>query len=54
MTAAGNLLFVTLPLEGQVVIINAETMQVVRRLNTAGDHPHTVILAGGNYINPAP
>lgn len=54
MTAAGNLLFVTLPLEGQVVVINTETMQIVRRLTVLGEYPHTGILAGGNYINPAP
>jgi uncharacterized repeat protein (TIGR01451 family) len=54
MTAAGNLLFVALPLEGKVVIINTETLTVIDELSASGDHPHTVILAGGNYIGPAP
>ena len=54
MTAAGNLLFVTLPREDSVAIIDTETLRVIREIQTEGDHPHTVILAGGNYLSPAP
>jgi len=54
MTAAGNLLFVTLPREDRVAIIDTETLTVIREIETEGDYPHTVILAGGNYLSPGP
>jgi len=48
MIGAGNLLFVTLPLEDRVAIINTETFTVTTEISVLGDYPHTVILAGGN------
>jgi YVTN family beta-propeller protein len=54
MTGVGHLLFVTLPFENRVAIINTETLTVIDEIHTQGDYPHTVILAGGNYLNRGP
>lgn len=49
MTAElGHYLFVTLPLEDKVAIIDTKTLTVIGHITVTGDHPHTVILAGGN------
>jgi len=48
MTGMGNLLFVTLSDVDRVAIVNTETLTVVDEIPIPGDHPHTVILAGGN------
>jgi uncharacterized repeat protein (TIGR01451 family) len=54
MTGMGNLLFVTLSSVDRVAVINTETLTVVDEISVPGDHPHTVILAGGNTLSPAP
>jgi uncharacterized repeat protein (TIGR01451 family) len=54
MAGVDNLLFVTLPFEDRVAVIDVGTLTVIANISVPGDHPHTVILAGGNYISPAP
>jgi uncharacterized repeat protein (TIGR01451 family) len=54
MVGVSNLLFVTLPHEDRVAIINTETLTVIDEIHTQGDYPHTAILAGGNYLNRGP
>lgn len=45
MAAAGNLLFVTLPDQDKVLIINSEAMTITDEIPVPGNHPHTVILS---------
>jgi hypothetical protein len=51
MAVAGNLLFVTLPVDGderplnKVAVVDLRTMSVVHEITVRGEHPHTVILA---------
>jgi uncharacterized repeat protein (TIGR01451 family) len=54
MVGVSNLLFVTLSHEDRVAIINTETLTVIDEIHVQGDYPHTVILAGGNYLNRGP
>jgi uncharacterized repeat protein (TIGR01451 family) len=57
MAAGGNLLFVTLPIDGneqplnQVAVINTETRQIIHLISVPGEHPHTAVLGGGNHID---
>jgi uncharacterized repeat protein (TIGR01451 family) len=51
MAVAGNLLFVTLPVDGderplnKVAVVDLRTMSIVHEITVRGEHPHTVILA---------
>jgi uncharacterized repeat protein (TIGR01451 family) len=51
MAVAGNLLFVTLPVDGneqplnKVAVVDLRTLSVVHEITVRGEHPHTVILA---------
>jgi len=47
MAAAGSFLFVTLPDQNEVVVINTRTLSIIGRLPVQGDHPHTVVLSRG-------
>ncbi len=48
MAATPHLLFVTLPHEDRVAIIDIARLIVTQEITTHGDHPHSVIMAGGN------
>jgi uncharacterized repeat protein (TIGR01451 family) len=48
MAASGNYLFVTLPDQNRVAVIDMETLTVIDEFDVPGDHPHTIMVVAGN------
>ena len=44
LAAQDGLILVTLPEENRVVVLDAQSLQIVREILVAGEHPHTLLL----------
>ncbi len=45
LAAQGGIVLVTLPNENRVAVLDAQTLILIREIETAGEHPHTVLIA---------